>query len=104
MSINNNLIKQPPRCCINCGRSYKLKSSLDKHMVLCNIIDYNNIKHNRNLDDVRCPSTIEMYKIIVELTKKYNKLENELVHLKKYIVKEKKKINIYKLVKQYYNY
>ena len=34
----SNKIKQPAQCCIHCGKSYKKKSNLDKHLIICELL------------------------------------------------------------------
>lgn len=97
LSIENpNLIKQPKQCCIYCGKSYKLRRNLDKHVVLCEIID--KTKRNKKLviepDNDELPSQRQMYNMIIELTLKYNKLEQKMEKMNKFVDKKIKKINI----------
>ena len=34
-NIINNRIKQPSQCCVICGKTYKKRTTLDKHIVTC---------------------------------------------------------------------
>lgn len=99
-----NLIKHPAICCVYCGKSYKTRLNLDKHLVLCEITykskktkhskddsSYYN-EHDENDEDV--PSQKILYKIILELSLKCNKLETKVNEMSKYITKKKQKINI----------
>jgi hypothetical protein len=91
------LIKQPSRCCTNCGKGYKLKSALDKHSLICELIVRQGKKKLvivEDEDDEIIPDNKQLYKIILELTAKYTKLENKMAEISKFAVKEKKKINI----------
>lgn len=94
--INNpNLIKQPKECCIYCGKSYKLKTNLNKHLILCEIID--KTKRNKKLiidPEDELPSQRQMYNMIIELTLKCNKLEEKVARMDKLVDKKIKKINI----------
>ena len=101
-----NLIKQPALCCIYCGKSYKTRMNLDKHIILCEI--YYKAKKssktptptsstasiNEDDEDDIIPSQKTLYKIILELTLKCNKLENKVNEISKHITKKIQKINI----------
>ncbi len=90
-----NLIKQPAQCCIYCGKSYKKKNNLDKHIVLCELL--NNSKKTNYLvveEEDEIPSQRKMYQMLLELGCKFNKLEEKVDELNKWVVKKKKKINV----------
>ena len=90
-----NLIKQPSRCCTNCGKGYKLKSSLDKHLLICELVTRQGKKKLLIVEEEEIiPDNKQLYKILLELTAKYTKLENKMAEVSKFAVKEKKKINI----------
>lgn len=97
MNKTNNithLITQPGKCCVNCGKGYKQKKALEKHALLCDIINRSDKKRLIIEEEEEIPSNRKLYKILLELTDKYNKLEQKLEEVSKYAVKEKKKINI----------
>jgi len=88
-----NMIKQPAQCCAHCGKSYKKKTNLDKHVVLCELLS----KTKKGLvieDDDDIPSQRKIYNILLELGIKFNKLEEKVDELNKWVVKKKKKINV----------
>lgn len=87
-----NMIKQPGQCCIYCGKSYKKKNNLDKHIILCELL----IKTKKGTieDEEDIPSQRKMYNILLELCMKFNKLEENVDELKKWVVKKKKKVNV----------
>jgi hypothetical protein len=92
-----NLIKQPSECCTYCGKSYKKKTNLYKHTLICELI--NNSKKRNNLieydeDDEEVPSQRKMYQILLELGNKFNKLEEKMDEINKWVIKKKKKINV----------
>jgi len=93
-----NRIKQPARCCINCGKGYNLKSALDKHVILCELITRTNKKKKLVIveeeEEVIIPNSKQLYHMIIELTAKYDKLSKKMEEVSKYAIKEKKKINI----------
>ena len=94
--IQLNKINQSCLCCIYCGKSYKSKKNIDKHLVLCETIF--KCRNNRGTypedDELELPSQKHMYKIILDLTEKYNKLEEKMEQMTKWIDKKKKKINV----------
>jgi hypothetical protein len=78
--------------CEFCGKCYKTIVNLNKHILLCEVIKKSINKQgtiNENL-----PSQETMYKIIESLTIKYNKLEEKMEQIQKWVDKKKKKINI----------
>jgi len=88
-----NLIKQPAQCCIYCGKSYKQKSNLEKHANLCELLN----KSKKFLvveDEEVIPSQRKMYEILLELGNKFNRLEEKVDELNKWVIKKKKKINV----------
>lgn len=96
-----NLIKHPAICCVYCGKSYKTRLNLDKHLILCEIAyKSKKTKHSKdnslycNENDDEAPSQKMLYKIILELSLKCNKLETKVNEMSKYITKKKQKINI----------
>jgi len=97
-SISNrrNQLNQSCLSCVYCGKNYKSRKNIDKHLVLCETIY--KCKNNRGTyeeeEEIELPSQKHMYKIILELTDKYNKLEEKMEQMTKWIDKKKKKINV----------
>jgi hypothetical protein len=87
-----NRIKQPAKCCVYCGKSYVKKTSLDKHIIICELL--NNSKSTIIENDEDVPSQKKMYQILLELGNKFNKLEEKVDELNEWVVKKKKKINV----------
>ena len=90
-----NKIKQPAQCCIHCGKSYIKRVNLDKHLVICELL------HKRKSsslliedEEEPIPSQKKMFEMLIELGQKYNKLEEKVEELNKWVIKKKKKINI----------
>jgi len=88
-----NRIKQPAHCCVYCGRTYKLKSIVDKHIILCELVNKSK-KYGLIIEEDELPSQKTIYKMLLELGKKYNILEEKVDVINKYVVKKKKKINV----------
>ena len=88
-----NKIKQPPQCCNYCGKIYKTRANLDKHINLCELIN----KGKKTIlleEDDETPSHKNIYKMLLELGQKYNRLEEKIEEVSKWVVKKKKKINV----------
>jgi len=90
-------------CCTWCGKGYKTRVNLDKHVILCELIHKSSKKHGSNKnsdltylneigDDL--PSSKKMYQMLLELGYKYSKLEEKMEEVNKFIVKKKQKINV----------
>jgi len=97
-NIIQNRIKQPAICCVYCGKGYKSRPGHDKHAILCELIDRTKKKKKlRIVDDEeaeRIPSNQQMYHMLIELANKYSNLEKKMEEMSKYVVKQKKKINV----------
>ena len=98
-----NRIKQPSICCTYCGKGYKSRNAFDKHLILCEILskaknkNTNKNKNSIQLDieeDDDIPSNRRMYLMLLELGNKYNKLEQKMEEMSKWVVQKKKKINM----------
>jgi hypothetical protein len=93
-----------PMYCEFCGKCYKTIVNLNKHILLCQVVN----RCVKKIGTIDKPGTIDidkpenehlpshetMYKIIESLTIKYNKLEEKMEELQKWVDKKKKKINI----------
>jgi hypothetical protein len=85
--------------CEYCGKEYKRKINLDKHFVLCEIVHKAKRKDKRTDKETEeineeLPSPKQMYKMLLELALKYNKLEEKVELMNKWVDKTKKKINV----------
>ena len=88
-----NRIKQPAQCCKYCGKGYSKKTNLEKHIILCELL--NESKSKQTIDeDEDIPSQRKMYKMLLELAYKFNKMEEKVDELHKWVIKKKKKINV----------
>ena len=90
-SIPNKII-QPKQCCIHCGKLYKTRTNLEKHLLLCELLKKKTSSLSIEEEDI--PSQKILYQMIVELGQKYNRLEEKVDEINKWVVKKKKKINI----------
>jgi len=81
--------------CDTCDKKYTQKSSLQKHIVLCGFITKTKReKQIQNEEDTDIPTYFQLVHIVQELSIKYNKLENQLSEMQKWVEKKKKKINV----------
>jgi hypothetical protein len=99
-----NKIKQSALCCIYCGKSYKTRITLEKHLILCEIThkskrnatndskDYNGDNHDDELIE-QTFSSKKLYQIVIELAVKCNRLENKVADLSKYVSKKIQKMD-----------
>jgi hypothetical protein len=90
-----NKIKQPAQCCVHCGKSYKKRINLDKHFTICDLLQQGKNKRILEEDEeIQIPSQKKMFQMLIELGQKYNKLEEKMDELNKWVIKKKKKINV----------
>jgi hypothetical protein len=80
--------------CLYCNKTYKLKSNVDKHMILCKLIHDNKKSKSKIEDDIDIPSQRNLYMMLLELGNKFNILEEKLEAINKYVIKKKKKIDV----------
>ena len=92
-----NKIKHSALCCVYCGKAYKTKQNLDKHLILCEIYykskNRSTSSHSLQKDDeyevmTAIPSPKIMYQIVAELSLKYNNLETKLNEMRNYLSKK----------------
>ena len=76
--------------CVHCGKGYKSKTCHDKHSVLCEIIH-----KPATIDETVIPCPKLMYRLIVELTQKYNRLESKLNEQQKWSSQQKRRFNVF---------
>jgi hypothetical protein len=92
-----NLLNSTP-CCVNCGKRYKKRENLNKHLFLCTLLEKSRkskgpivIEEEEVID---LPSQRKMFEMLIALGQKYVKLEEEMVEVKKWVGKKKQKINV----------
>lgn len=97
--ISNTIINLPSKktndvgCCVHCGKGYKKRSMLEKHVILCEITHKTKNKQIEVFED-DVPSQKMMYKMILEMGQKLNRIEEKMNEVNKWVVKKKKKINV----------
>ena len=93
-----NKIKQPSACCTYCGKGYKTRTHLEKHALLCEVIYKSKKKLPTCLEekekDEEIPSQLRLFHMLLELGQKYNRLEEKVEEMNKWIVKKKKNVNV----------
>ena len=92
--MNNSINKYSGHCCLHCGKGYKTRTNLEKHINLCELVNKGKKSGIRVEEDDEIPSQRKMFQMLLELGQKYNKLEEKVEELNKWVVKKKKKINI----------
>jgi hypothetical protein len=90
----NNRIKITDNCCVHCGKTYKKRENLDKHIIFCDLIKNSKKIVLEDDDELVIPSQKNMYLMLIELGKKYNNLEEKMTEMTKWVSKKKKKINV----------
>lgn len=88
-----NKIKQSALCCIYCGKSYKTRLNLDKHLLLCEIT-HKTKKTVAEDSDEQTFSSKKLYQIVIELAVKCNRLQSKVDDLSKYVCKKIQKMDI----------
>jgi hypothetical protein len=91
--IYNNT-KQSAQCCLHCGKGYKTRGNLEKHLILCELVHKSKKIIMNEDEDIELPSQKKMFQMLLELGQKYNKLEEKVDEINKWVVKKKKKINV----------
>jgi hypothetical protein len=88
----SNRIKQPKECCVYCGKGYKTRTNLEKHLLLCEMLHKRSNPSPEEEDFV--PSQKKIYQLLLELGQKYNRLEEKVDEINKWVIRKKKKIDI----------
>ena len=82
-------------CCVICNKEYSRKSSFDKHKILCDFKSKSKTEQQIDYEELGdIPNHLQLVKIVQELTFKYNLMEKQLEQMKKFVDKQKKKINV----------
>jgi hypothetical protein len=89
-----NKIKQSAQCCVHCGKGYKTRLNLEKHVVLCELVHKSKRISMNDDEEHELPSQKKMFQMLLELGKKYSDLEEKVDEINKWVIKKKKKINV----------
>jgi len=101
-----NKITHSAMCCIYCGKSYKTRINLEKHLILCEIthkskrantsLQLNGNAYEDDEDDLmqQNVSSKKLYQIVMQLALKCNRLESKVAELSKYANKNIQKIDV----------
>lgn len=89
-----NKIKQSAQCCLHCGKGYKTRINLEKHLVLCELLHKSKRTSANDDEEQEMPSQKKMFQMLLELGQKYSKLEEKMDEINKWVVKKKKKVNV----------
>jgi len=84
--------------CVHCGKIYKKKINLDRHIIYCeilvkskNVLSTEDENENENEEIPKMPTQREMFQILLELVKRNNKLEKQVEDMQKIVCKTKNK-------------
>ena len=90
MSLNT-----PQHCCNFCGKTYTRKNELKKHLYICEITSRTQREINCDEEEnTNIPNISQLYKIILEMGKKIERLEKQAQENEVLIQYNKKKLNI----------
>ena len=96
--INSTNTINYKHCCIHCGKGYKNRINMDKHIILCELLHKSkkpsSRKNEEEEEEIEMPSQRRLFLMLLELGQKYSKLEEKVEELNKWVVKKKKKINV----------
>ena len=81
-------------CCEHCGKTYKKRENLNKHIIFCDLLKNSKKQVLDEDEELVIPSAKNMYFMLLELGKKYNNLEEKMTEMTKWVSKKKKKINV----------
>ena len=93
-TISNTHNKYSTQCCVYCGKGYKNRSNLEKHINLCELVHKSKKYRNDEDEDFELPSQKKMFQMLLELGQKYSRLEEKVDEMNKWVLKKKKKINV----------
>lgn len=81
--------------CDHCQRYYSKKSYYERHILCCKVLSMSRKEADREVEELRdTPNIRELYILVQELSFKYQKQQDELNSLRKYVEKTKKMLNI----------
>jgi hypothetical protein len=81
--------------CVLCKKGYTRKSSLDKHIVLCEFKSKSKLELQVAVEESSDkPTYDQLVKIVQELSIKYVKMEEKMTEMQQYIDRKKKKVDV----------
>ena len=87
--------EQKKECCAYCGKDYTRKTSLQRHVILCETIHKTKREKTCEQEETTdVPNVQQLYQIIQELAVKYDKLQNKMQEMQKWVQSKKKKVDI----------
>lgn len=99
IKVNKSKINNLSLCGF-CGKTFKKKRFYEKHILLCEQIEKNKIQEKVIIEsNIKMPSQEQLYLLLMDMTHKYNTIQQELNLMRRYIHKSKKKINILEWMK-----
>ena len=96
--------------CSYCKKSYIRKTAFNNHQLKCDLIRIcNNVKSKDEEDEEELPvkfngSINDMYKLLINLNNKFEKLEADYNEIKKYVNVTKNNIDIIEYLNKNYDY
>ena len=82
-------------CCSACSKEFKTKINFDKHTVLCDFKQKSIKQQELDIEfDKELPNQQTMYKLLLDLGVKYNKLEDKYNEINKFVSNKKRKVDI----------
>ena len=93
--IKKNKSVSKKHVCGTCGKSFTRKTFYDKHIIGCENIYKSEYRRECDKEERDClPSQMQLYRMLLDLTSKYETLNAEVQTLRNYVERTKKKINI----------
>lgn len=87
--------EQKKESCPYCGKDYTRKTSLHRHVILCETIHKSKRENTCDKEEsTDMPSYQQLYQIIQELALKYDKLYEKMQEMQKWVQTKKRKIDI----------
>ena len=89
--------------CEYCSKRYVRKGPYQHHILICKLSKKDSKEYNENLERTtmqKIPSQKELYKIVIDLNNKYERLEREYHELKRYVNNKRRQIDIIEWLNQ----
>ena len=83
--------------CEYCSKQYVRKKCYEHHILICKLSKKDSKEYTRNLEQItleKIPSQKQLYEIIIDLNKKYERLESEYHQLKQFVNNKRRQIDI----------